>query len=141
LLDLFESLSSFEDHMTDPEPIDPRDVRPGPIRHESLSTALLEQIRAVYEVIGPFLGTTLEQFEIRFMRDLTPETEVAVWCMIAAAWISYHERYLGDEEQPEEVEKKLIISISSGVEDVEALGVPVDVGRKLLACYDGLSEE
>jgi len=25
--------------------------------------------------------------------------------------------------------------------DVEALGVPVDVGRKLLACYDALGEE
>ena len=45
---------------------------------------------------------------------------------------------------PDEDEKKLIaalIAISTGVEDVEALGMPVDVGRKLLACYDALGEE
>lgn len=130
--------------MTDPESIDPSRLRPGPIRHDSLPHELLEQIRAVYEVLGPFLGTTLEQFEIGFMRDLTPETEVAVWCGIAAAWLAYHKHFFGDVLQPENDEKKLIaalISISSGIEDVEALGVPVDVGRKLLACYDGLSEE
>jgi hypothetical protein len=86
----------------------------------------------------------LEQFEVTFMRDSSPDQEVAVWCSIAAAWIAYHEQHLHDEKQPKEIEKKLIaalISISTGVEDVEALGVPVDVGRKLLACYDGLSEE
>jgi hypothetical protein len=130
--------------MTDPEPIDSRQLRPGPIRHKSLPRDLLEQIRAVYEVLGAFLGTTLEQFEITFMRDSSPEQEVAVWCSVAAAWLAYHEHYLADEVQPEAVERKLIaalIAISTGVEDVEALGVPVDVGRTLLACYDGLSEE
>jgi hypothetical protein len=130
--------------MTDPEPIDSRQLRPGPIRHKSLHRDLLEQIRAVYEVLGAFLGTTLEQFEITFMRDSSPEQEVAVWCSIAAAWLTYHEQYLGDERQPEGDEKKLLaalIAISTGVEDVEALGVPVDVGRTLLACYNGLSEQ
>ena len=76
------------------------------------------------------------------MRDMHPENEVAVWCSITAAWLAYHEKYLGDEVQPEEDEKKLLaalIAISSGVEDVDALGVPVDVGRRLLGCYDGLS--
>ena len=34
-----------------------------------------------------------------------------------------------------------LIAISTGVEDMEALGVPADVGRKLLGCYDGLAEE
>ena len=130
--------------MTDPEPIDPRDVRRGPIRHGSLSSDLLEQIWAVYDMLGPFLDTTLEQFEISFMWDSSPDQEAAVWCSIAAAWLAYHEQFLGGEMQPEVVEKKLIdalVSISTGVEEVGALGVPVDVGRKLLACYDGLSEE
>jgi hypothetical protein len=46
--------------------------------------------------------------------------------------------------QPDEAEKKLIaalIAISTGVEDIEALGVSADVGRKLLACYDALGDE
>lgn len=78
------------------------------------------------------------------MRDATPADEVAVWCSITAAWIAYHEQHLGDELLPDEQEKKLIgalISISTGVEDLAVLGVPEDVGRKLLACYDALGDD
>ena len=126
--------------MTDPDYIDTSRLRPGPIRHETLSPELLEEIRIVYKVVRAFLGTTLEQFEIGFMRDMHPEEEVAVWRRIAAAWLAYQEKCLG---QPEVDEKKLIgalIAISTGIEDVEALGVPVDVGRRLMDCYDGLSD-
>jgi len=105
---------------------------------------MLEQIKAVFDVIGKYLGLTLEQFEITFMRDTNPESEVVLWCSITAAWLAYHEKFLGGKESPEEVEKKLVgalIAISAGMEDVSKLGVPVDVGRRLLECYDGLSKE
>lgn len=128
----------------DPEPVDPNKLRPGPIRNESLPPDMLEQIRAVYDVIGPYVSTSLEQFEIGFMRDANPADEVAVWCSITAAWIAYHEKHLGDELLPDEDEKKLIgalISVSTGVEDLAVLGVPPDVGRKLLDCYDNLGRE
>ncbi len=130
--------------MTEPEHIDPNQVRPSPIQHESLSPELLEHVRAVYDVVGPYLATTLEQFEVGFMRDMEPESEVAAWCGITAAWIAYHEKHLGDELLPDEDEKQLLgalIAISTGVEDAEALEVPVDVGRNLMACYDALGEE
>lgn len=130
--------------MTDPEPIDPKKLRPGPIRNESLPPEMLEQIRAVYDVIGNYVSNSLEQFEISFMRDANPADEVAIWCSITAAWIAYHEQYLGDELLPDEDERKLLaalISISTGVEDLAVLGVPPNVGRKLLDCYDDLGEE
>lgn len=129
--------------MTDPEHVDPSQLRPGPIRHETLPSDLLEQVRAVYDTIGAYLDTTLEQFEVGFMRDMHPESEVAVWCSIAAAWLDYHEKFLGDV-LPDGDEKKLLaalIAISTGVNDVDKLGVSVDVGRKLLECYDNLSSE
>ncbi len=47
-------------------------------------------------------------------------------------------------ESYNEYEKKLLgalIVISTGVEDAEALGLPADVGRNLMACYDALGEE
>ncbi|NQU26458.1 MAG: hypothetical protein HQ567_34665 [Candidatus Nealsonbacteria bacterium] len=105
---------------------------------------MLERVRVVYKVVGPYLSTTLEQFEVGFMRDMHPDREVAVWCSITGAWIDYHEKHLDGETLPDEDEKKLLgalIAISTGVDDVEALGVPVDVGRRLLACYLGLGEE
>ena len=124
--------------MADPDYIDPSQVQPGPIRHASLSEEVLTQAKAVIDVLGPYLGTTLEQFEINLMRDADPEAEVAVWCSIAAAWIEYHERYLDDEIQPDEFEKKLVAAlllISMGVEDVHRLDVTPEVGKKLLECY------
>lgn len=128
---------------SEPEHIDPSQLRPGPIRNESLSPELLEQIRAVYDVIGPYVSDSLEQFEIGFMRDANPESEVAIWCSITAAWLTYHEKHVGYDTLPDEDEGKLIaalIAISTGVEDVEALNIPADVGRKLMECYEGLSD-
>ena len=40
-------------------------------------------------MIGHYIGRTLEQFEISFMRDTDPESEVALWCSIVAAWLVY----------------------------------------------------
>ena len=127
--------------MSEPEFIDPSKLRPGPIRNESLPPKLLDQIKAVFDVTGPYLGMTLEQFEIGFMRDMHPESEVALWCSITAAWLAYHEKFLGEETLPDEAERKMLgalIAISTGVEDVAKLNVPVEVGRRLIRCYDDL---
>ncbi len=124
--------------MSEPEYIDPKQLRPGPIRHESLPPELLDQIKAVYAVIGPYIGMTLEQFEIGFMRDMHLEQEVALWCNIAKAWLAYHEDFLRNVTLPDEDERRLLgalIAISTGVEDVSKLGVSVEVGQRLIRCY------
>jgi hypothetical protein len=54
------------------------------------------------------ISTTLEQFEIGFMRDAHPEREVALWCSITAAWLAYHEKFLGDETLPDDDERKML---------------------------------
>ncbi len=130
--------------MNEPQNIDPSKIRVGPIRHASLSPELLERISAVYDVIGPYLDTNLEKFELNFMRDLHPESEVAIWMSITAAWIAYHETYLNNELLPDDEEKKILGSllvISMGITDVTKMKVSDDVGRKLLECYDSLGQE
>ncbi len=125
--------------MSEPEFIDPRKLRPGPIRHGSLPQDLLDQIRAVFEVIGPYIGMSLEQFEIGFMRDKHPESEIALWFRIAKAWLAYHEDFLGNKALPSDEERKLLgalIAISSGIEVMSKLNVPVEVGRRLVRCYE-----
>ena len=124
--------------MREPEHIDLSQLRLGPICHESLPPALLEQIQAVFDVIGPYTGMTLEQFEIGFMRYMHPESEVALWCRITKAWLAYHEDFLQNQRQPDEEERKLLgalIAISTGMEDVLKLNVPAEVARRLVQCY------
>jgi hypothetical protein len=125
--------------MSEPEHVDLSQLRPGPIRHASLPPALLEQIQAVFDVIGLYTGMTLEQFEAGFMRDMHPESEVALWCRITKAWLAYHEDFLQNQTQPDEEERKLLgalIAISAGMEDVSKLNVPAEVGRRLAQCYE-----
>jgi hypothetical protein len=126
------------------EAIDPKRIKSGPIRNDSLSPEVIEQMEAVYEVIGPYLGQTLEQLEVAIMRDSCPEDEAIVWVSITAAWDDYHEKYLDGEVLDDAEEKKIIaalIAISTGQEDVSKLPVPVEVGTRLLECYEGLGEE
>ena len=130
--------------MTGPEYLDRKLRLPGPIRHASLPPKMIEQIKAVYDVIGPYLNMTLEQFEVKFMRDVHPEMEVSSWRSVALAWLRYHEKYLDGQTLREEKERKrlaALISISAGVDDPERLEVPVDVGRKLLQCFIDSSRE
>jgi len=113
------------------------------IRHSVLPPELLEQIGAAYETVGPYLATTLEQFEIGFMRDTHPERRVAMWSNVAAAWDSYHEKHLGGLIRPEAEEQKIVgalVAISSGITDPLLFGLHPDVGRKLIACYAGKSQ-
>jgi hypothetical protein len=118
-------------------------MRAGPIRHDSLSDELLGHIAVIYRQIGRYLGMNLEQFEIGFMREESPDVEVAIWNSIATAWSDFRQKYVGDVPLPLDEEKSLLaalIAISMGVQNVEKLGVPVEVGSRLLACFDGVLE-
>ncbi|MEX1231128.1 MAG: hypothetical protein WEB58_12860 [Planctomycetaceae bacterium] len=128
----------------EPEFIDPKNIHPGPIRHESLSDEMLEEVRSIFEIIGPYIEMTLEQFEITLMRDTSPEDEVVTEPALRQRGSTTTSCTETRISSPRSNEKKLLaalIAISTGVEDVEKLGVSAEVGRKLLACYDALEEE
>jgi hypothetical protein len=130
--------------MSDPESIDPREIQPGPIRHESLPAELLEQIQTIYDVLGPYFQMTLEEFETGFRQDADPETEVDLWMGITAVWIDYHEEYLDDIAMSAADEKRLLaslIAISTGIDDPARLGVPEKIGQRLLDCYARFESE
>ena len=66
----------------DPKSIDLSQLQPGPIRNKSLPPELLEHIKAIYDVVGPYLDTTREQFEIRQVKPreqtIAPKTSARV---------------------------------------------------------------
>ena len=116
------------------------EIKPGVIRHESSSQEFREQIEAVYRLIGRYLGLTLEEFKIGFMRGSLPEDEVAIWCRIAAAWYEYHDKFLDGDRLPDDQEEQIVaalIAISAGKDDMESLPVSAEVGARLLACCLG----
>lgn len=119
----------------------PMDDRP--IRHETLPEELLEEIRAIHDVLGDYLCMTLDEFQAGFQKDESPGTEIGLWLGITAVWIAYHEEYLNDEVMAPVDERRLLsalIAISSGIEDPAQLGVPREIGQRLLECYAAVEE-
>jgi len=115
-----------------------KDLRPGPIQHESLPDDLLAAIHAIYETLGPFLRMNLEQWKLGFMRDTHPEQEVAVWCRIAWAWNLYHEQFPESSDLPHEEEEKIVgalIAVSTGIREAKDLSVSPIVAERLIACW------
>src|SRR5437016_5495151 len=87
---------------------------------ESAPHKFREQIEAVYRLIGRYLGQTLKEFKMGFMRDSCPEHAVAIWCRIATAWYAYHEKFLEHNRLPDNQEKKIVaalVAISAGEEE------------------------
>lgn len=122
------------------EKVQANEIKPGVIRHESSSQEFREQIEAVYRLIGHYLGLTLEEFKIGFMRDSLPQDEVAIWCRIATAWYEYHDKFLDGDRLPDDQEEKLVaalVAISAGEDDMESLPVSAEVGARLSACCLG----
>ena len=115
----------------------------GSVQHEFLPQELLDRIRTVHKVVGPYLKMSLEEFIGGFMRDECPEVGVAAWCDIASAWLNYHDQYIDDKLLSDSEEKKLLsalIEISSGVDDPTAFSVPPETANRLIACYRGCSQ-
>jgi len=65
------------------------DLKPGPIRHTTLPPVYLEIARWTYEVVGRFVESTLEQWELAFMRDAHPERELGFWARCANAYTKF----------------------------------------------------
>ncbi len=78
-------------------------ITPGPIRHPKLPPALLKEVQRLWHSVGKALNnnlSTLEQWEIGFMRDTNPDKEVLAWQRIERAtkrYIADHPKaHLGD---------------------------------------------
>jgi len=95
------------------ENIDPRKLRPGPIRHSQLPPELEDLARHSYQVVGHFLYPTFEQWEIGFLRDANPEREIVLWFVIAEVF------KVATKKRPDLDEKEILgdlVAISSGGE-------------------------
>jgi len=95
--------------------VNPKELTPGPIRHESLTGEQTETIRQVYEILSPYLNTSFEQFELNFLRDLHPEREILIWTLIANADQRFRAEYpsANDEEARAAFKGFLLISMGT----------------------------
>lgn len=67
-------------------------IRPGPIQHEEIPDFLNPIVAWTFRITGHYLVTTLEEWELGFMRDIHITREIAFWHRLSLAFISYHRR-------------------------------------------------
>ncbi len=98
--------------------VDHSSIEPGPIRHERLDDALVARVRAFEPVLADIYPMSHEEWLEGFQRDLNPESEIAIWEGIAAAWQRLPS--LGALTTDERKEAFGVLLVRSGSDDVES---------------------
>jgi hypothetical protein len=76
--------------------VDPSDLKQPPLRHDEVNV-LLPVIRWQWRHIGQYLTwcRSFEDWELGFLRDTHPGSEVAVWCRLTYAFLEFTQRNPG----------------------------------------------
>lgn len=113
-------------------------IRPAPIRHESLPADLLPRIEATYRAIGHYQCPSLEQWELGFMRDTNPEGEVAVWEVLAKAFHIYKQKCWKGGRLKRKRASQIIAALSmiSWGQPLSMIKENAAVSRQLLQCFN-----
>jgi len=68
--------------------MNPRDIKPGPIRHPQLSAELMLRIEAVRAALAEVCALTEAEWRDAFQRDANPERELLWWERISGCYMA-----------------------------------------------------
>jgi len=74
--------------MTKARSINPKDLRPGPIRRMQLSTELVLRIDTVRAAVAEVCALTEAEWQDAFQRDANPEQELLWWERVSACYVA-----------------------------------------------------
>ena len=69
--------------------VSPKDLKPGPIRHEQLPPSLVARIEAVRSALEEVYPQSMAEWLDGFQRDADPEREVIWWERLARCYVEY----------------------------------------------------
>jgi hypothetical protein len=98
-------------------PLQPSELRKGPIRHPVLPDSFVDRIKAFKAILSDVDSTPLETAIDNFKRDTHPEEEIAIWEHIANTYqLFLSHNPIGDPAIRKEV-LAVLIGASMGSED------------------------
>lgn len=120
--------------------VDPAELRPGPIRHATLSPELVARITKVQAVFAEVDPTPLEKWLEDFRRDVHPERELAIYESMARAYSGY---VAGRElTMPAKNDVYVLVLLRSSAPDDQVLAnarlttLSMEEARAVLRLYD-----
>ena len=84
------------------------DLKPAPIRHETLPFSIKVRSKIIIHILGNVSGINLETFIENLQRDLRPSRELEIWEVIAAAFLDYVASHDLTHEQAKQVYRVLL---------------------------------
>ena len=69
--------------------VDPNKLKPGPIRHASLTEEQMARVQRVQKVFSEVDPSPIEKWAEDFRRDLDPERELSLWESMATAYETF----------------------------------------------------
>lgn len=91
------------------------EIAPGPVLRDRLTDEQSETARAIYSIVQPYFES-FEAFELGFLRDQNPESELRIWTGIAMAYQRFNEMYTLANDQEREAAFTSCVLLRSGVE-------------------------
>ena len=99
--------------------IDPNKLKPGPVRHVSLTEEQMVRVRRVQKIFSEVDPSPFERWVEDFKRDLNPERELNIWEGMATAYETFTtSKSLGLEAKKEAFQ---VVLLRSGAPDEEVL--------------------
>lgn len=121
--------------------IDPEQIQPGPIRHESLTDEQLTRLGKVYDVFAQVDGQPIKVWIDNFKRDIDPDQELAIWEIMASAYSQYCDnRELSLEAKREVYQVVLLRSMvpeDQVLQHLELKVLSVDDAREVMQGFPG----
>ena len=77
----------------------PKDLKPGPIRHQQLPPTLIARINSVRLALDEVYPQSMAEWLDGFQRDAHPEQEVIWWERLASCYVGYCSRKELNPEQ------------------------------------------
>jgi hypothetical protein len=112
------SCNSDDKKASEVKTMNPKDIRPNEIVHDSLSPDQVAKITRIQATFADVFPVSLDETITNFKRDLNPDNEIAIWLKMTDAY----EKYITSRQTQLDLNKKkevfkLILSRSMMAED------------------------
>ncbi|OQP54326.1 hypothetical protein A4H97_22855 [Niastella yeongjuensis] len=92
-LTVFSCKSKEEPENETIKTINPKELTPSPVIHDSLSAEQLEKVKKIQRIFEEVNPSTLEETADDFKRDENPDNEIAIWLAMANAYEQFTSKH------------------------------------------------
>lgn len=106
--------------------VDPKDITPGPVVHNSLNEEQIDKVKFIHKTFQEVYPISLDETITNFKRDQNPDNEIGIWMYMAKTFEPFALKNTGEENYGKRMEAfklTLMRSMMSEDESVKAADI------------------